>query len=360
MISAHLGVDCAARQSPSPALAHKATMNVTNATKALGTLLSIAFLALAVLPEAVAADAPARVVRVGYMTIAPPAEFNTVPIRLIVQELQRLGYSEGKSLVLVNRHANGNPAGLPEAAAELVKLNVDVIVAITNVHGFAALSATRTIPIVVFGAHGAVETGLAASLSRPGGNLTGTESLAPEIDAKRLQLLKQLVPGLAQLAVLYDAGDGSSPVHLKSVQAGGRALGVAISTLEVRRAVDFDPLFAAAAGKPLGGVMTLDSNLTVLNRQRVMDFALANRLPTVCEFRLMVQAGCLISYGTTFNELAERVAAQIDKILKGTPPGELPMEQMTRFELAINLKTAKALGITIPQSMLVRADEIIQ
>jgi len=137
-------------------------------------------------------------------------------------------------------------------------------------------------------------------------------------------------------------------------------LGVAISSLAVRRPEDFAPAFAAAAGKPLGGVLTFTGGLTFVNWQHIMDFALANRLPTVCEFRELAQAGCLLSYGPNFIEFAQRTAAQIDKILKGAPPGDLPVEQMTRFELVINLKTAKALGITIPQPMLVRADEIVQ
>jgi putative ABC transport system substrate-binding protein len=197
-------------------------------------------------------------------------------------------------------------------------------------------------------------------LRRPGANLTGVESLAPDLDTKRVELLKEIQPGLAQLAVIYDAGDQGSALHPKSTEAAGRALGVAISSLAVRRPEDFAPAFAAAAGKPLGGVLTFTGGLTFVNWQHIMDFGLANRLPTVCEFRELAQAGCLLSYGPNFIEFAQRTAAQIDKILKGAPPGDLPVEQMTRFELVINLKTAKALGITIPQPMLVRADEIVQ
>jgi putative ABC transport system substrate-binding protein len=206
-----------------------------------------------------------------------------------VQELRRLGYVEGKNLVIEYRSANGDPDRMPEAAAELVKLNVDVILAVANAGAFAAKSATRTIPIVVWVIHGALATGLVSSLSRPGGNLTGTESLAPEIDAKRVELLKQIVPGLSRLAVVFDASDQGSPVHLKSTQAAGRALGVAISTLEV-------------------------------------------------------------SYGPNMIEYSQRTAAQIDKILKGASPSELPVEQLTRFDLVINSKPAKVLGITIPQA----------
>ena len=321
---------------------------------ALSALAAIA-LALPAVRDASGADASTKVARVGYLDVGEPVG----PPRLVVQELGKLGYIEGKNLTVVYRMASGN-SDLPAAAAELAKLNVDVIYAVTNVAGFAAQRATRTIPIVVWGAHGAVETGLVSSLRRPGGNLTGVESLAPELDTKRIELLKEIQPGLAQLSVVYDADEKGSIVHLKSSQAAGRALGIAISTLEVRRPEDFDVAFIAAGGKPLGGVLTFTSNLTFMNWQRIMDFALANRLPTVCEFRELVQAGCLLSYGPNFIEFAQRTAAQIDKILRGTSPGDLPVEQMTRFELVINLKTARALGITIPKQVWPRADEIVQ
>ena len=323
---------------------------------ALG-LLAVGVSLFAAMRDASAADAPAKVARVGYLSIGAPLG---VGASLIGQELGKLGYVEGKNLVIEVRHANGNPDRLSEATAELVKLNVDVIYAVTNPAGFAAQAATRKIPIVVWGAHGAVETGLVPSLRRPGGNLTGVESLAPELDAKRIELLKQIVPGLARLAVLYDAGDQGSPLHMKAIEAAGKALGVAFTTLEVRRPEDFDPVLAAASARPLGGVLMLTSNLTFRNGKRVMDFALANRLPSLCEFRELVQAGCLLSYGATLVELTQRSAALIDKILKGTPPGDLPVEQMTRFEFVINLKTAKALGLTIPQALLLRADEVIE
>jgi putative ABC transport system substrate-binding protein len=307
--------------------------------------------------DASAADAGTRVLRIGSFGLGPA--FGGPPA-LIRDELRKLGYVEGKDYVIDYRSANGDPDQLPAAAAELVKSNVDVILALANAGAFVARNATRTIPIVVWGAHGAVEIGLVSNLRRPGGNLTGTEGLAPEIDAKRVELLRQIVPGLSRLAVLYDAGDQGSAVHLKSAQTAGRALGVAVSTLEVRRAEDFVTVLAAASGQPLGGVLTFTSPLTYTNWQRVADFAAANRLPTVCEWRELARAGCLFSYGPNILEYSQRTAAQIDKIFRGTPVGELPMEQMTRFELVINQKTAKALGITIPQSILLRADAVIE
>lgn len=307
---------------------------------------------------AAAAEPPERVVRIGYLGLNPPLP-NVSSARL-PQALARLGYIEGKNLVIEVRHAGGNPDRLAEAAAEMVKLQVDVIYAVTSPAAFAAKAATRTIPIVAWAAHGAVETGLVPSLRRPGGNLTGTESLAPELDAKRIQLLKQILPGLTRLAVLYDTNDQGSPQHLQTIHAAEKELGISVSSLAVRRVDDFDPVFAAAAGKPLGALLTLTSNMTFRNWSRIREFAQANRLPTLCEFGFMAENGCLLSYGPTFDEITQRCAAQIDKILRGAAPGDLPVEQPTRFELVINLKTAKALGLTVPQELLLRADAVIE
>jgi putative tryptophan/tyrosine transport system substrate-binding protein len=304
-----------------------------------------------------AAEPPDQVVRVGYLSLNPRL---SVGAGRITDMLAKLGFVEGRNLVLEVRHASGNPALLAEAAAELVKLKVDVIYAVTSPAAFAAKNATRSIPIVVWAAHGAVETGLVPNLRRPGGNLTGTESLAAELDAKRIQLLKQIVPGLTRLAVLYDTADQGSPQHLQLIHAAGKPLGVTFSVLEVRRPEDFDPVFAAQPGQSLGAVLTLTSNMTFRQWPRIRDFALANRLPTLCEFRLMAESGCLLSYGPTFDEMTERNAIQIAKILRGTPPGELPIEQPTRFELAVNLKTARALGLVVPQEILLRADAVIE
>jgi putative ABC transport system substrate-binding protein len=322
-------------------------------------LVTAALVLLALWPsaETLAADPPERVVRIGYLGVNPPLGSGSARI---LPALAALGYVEGRNLVFDIRHAGGDPARLPEAAAELVKLKVDLIYAVTSPAAFAAKAATQTIPIVAWAAHAAVETGLVHSLRQPGGNLTGTESMAPELDAKRIQLLKQIVPGLTRLAVVYEPADQGSPQHLKNIQAAEKALGLTTSTLPVARPQDFDAAFAAAAGKPLGAVLTLTSNMMFFSWARIRDFAQAQRLPTLCEFRQMTEAGCLLSYGATFDEITQRCAAQIDKILRGTPPGDLPMEQPTRFELVINLKTAKALGLAVPQDLLLRADALIE
>lgn len=304
-----------------------------------------------------AADPPNRVVRVGYLSINPPLATGA---GRIVQELAKLGYVEGKNLELEVRFVGGHAERLPEAAAELVKLRVDVIFAVSNPAVFAARDATSTIPIVGYAMHGAVETGLVSNLRRPGGNITGTDSMAVDLDAKRLELLKQIVPELTRLTVLYDLNDQGSPHHMKNIQAAGKNIGLAVSSLTMRQPEDLAPLFGANAGRPLDAMYTLTSNTILVNWPRISQFALANRLPTLCEFRQMAHSGCLLSYGPSLDEITERGAAQIDRILRGTPPGELPIERPTRLELVVNLETAKALGLTIPQSVLLRADEVIQ
>jgi putative ABC transport system substrate-binding protein len=317
-----------------------------------------ATLALCLGTPALAADAAPRVFRIGQLGINRPIA--GVASGQLPAEMAKLGYVEGRNIQFEVRHGGGDPARLPEAAAELVKLKVDVIYAVTIPAAMAAKAATTEIPIVGWGMHGAVQAGLVSSLRRPGGNITGVETLAPEIDPKRIQLLKQILPKLDRLAVIFDATDQGTPGHLKAIADAQKSLGLSTSNLPVSKATEFDTVFTTAAGKPLGAVLTLTSNLTFNAWHRIRDFAMAQRLPTLCEFRFMAQSGCLLSYGPTFDEITQRSAAQIDKILRGAAPGDLPMEQPTRFELVINLKTAKALGITVPQELLLRADEVIE
>jgi len=318
----------------------------------------LALLALCLGTSALAADVAPRVFRVGYLSINRPIVGWSSG--LIYAEMARLGYVEGRNIVFEVRHAGGDPVRLPEAAAELVKLKVDVIYASTIPAAMAAKVATAEIPIVGWALHGAVQSGLVSSLRRPGGNITGVESLAPEIDPKRIQLLKLIVPGLDRLAVIFDPADHGTPAHLKSIADAQQSLGLTTSNLPVSKATQFDSVFAAASGKNLGAVLTLTGNLTALAWPRIHDFTMAQRLPTLCEFRFMAQAGCLLSYGPTLDEMTKRTAAQIDKILRGAAPGDLPVEQPTRIELVINLKTARALGLTVPQELLLRADDVIE
>lgn len=332
-------------------------MNIEPWTRLLLGILTL-FASVLFSRGSVAAEPPERVRTVGMLTINPPLP--NITYNRLGQELAKLGFVEGKNLVIEVRHGGGNAERLPELAAELVRLKVDVIYAITSPAVQAARSATATIPIVGYAMHGSVESGLVSNLRRPGGNVTGTDSMSLDTDAKRLELFRQIVPGLNRLAVLYDTVDQGSPHHLKNLETAGKGLGLTMSSLTIGRPEDFAPLFAANAGKPLGGIYPLASNTVFRFWPRVSEFALANRLPTLCEFRQMAVSGCLLAYGPSLDYLAERNAAQIDKILRGTPPGELPVERPSRFELVINLKTAKSLGLTVPQELLLRADEVIQ
>lgn len=325
---------------------------------AIITAFTFAWGALGLCVPTRAADAPPRVFRIGYLNINPPLP--GVASAQIPAELAKLGYIEGRNVIYEIRHASGDPARLPALAAELVKLKVDVIIGVALTGAMAAKAATSEIPIVAYAIHGAVQAGLVPNLRHPGGNITGTETLAPEVDPKRLQLLKQLLPTLDRLAVVYDPTDQGSPAHLNAIAEVQKSLGLSTLKLPVSKASEFDPVLATVAGKPLGAVLTLTGILTVHGWPRIRDFAQAQRLPTLCEFRFMAQSGCLLTYGPTFEEITQRTAAQIDKILRGAAPGDLPMEQPTRFELLINLKTAKSLGLTVPQDLLLRADALIE
>ena len=240
-------------------------------------------------------------------------------------------------------------------------LKVDIIVAITNLPAFAARGATATIPIVVWAAHDAIGTGLVDDLAHPVGNVAGTESLAAELDAKRIELLKQIVPALKFLAVLYNPDDQGSRPYLKWAQSTGERLGFSILQLEMRKAADYDNAFTVANTRPLGGLLMLtDSVVAFQNWNRAANFALKAQLPTVCEFSQFVDAGCLVSYGPTFDEFSDRAALQVDRILKGARPSSLPVEQPTRFELVVNLRTAKSIGVVIPQSVVLQATRLIE
>ena len=273
-----------------------------------------------------------------------------------------LGYVNGKNVIFEVRSSGNDAQRLAEMADELVRLKVDVIVAGLNQAAFAARRATSTIPIVVMGAHAAVEIGLVKSLARPGGNVTGVESLAPELDAKRLELLREILPRLGRVGLLHNPADPGAAAHLRSIAAAARSLTpeAGVTPLEVRNAADFEPLFETPAARALDAVVLLTDPLTFVEGRRFAEIALAHRIPTACEFRFLAQWGCLIAYGPTPDEFAQRSAHQVDLILKGAKPGDLPFEQVTRFELVVNLKTARALGIALPVSVLLRADAVIE
>jgi putative ABC transport system substrate-binding protein len=274
--------------------------------------------------------------------------------------LRDLGYSEGKTIVIEYRQAEGRRDRLPELADELVRLKVDVIVALSTLAALPAKGATATIPIVMTSGD-PVGTGLVASLARPGGNVTGLTAFSPDLVGKRLELLKQTIPSLVRVAVLWDSTGPSKIIEFKEAEATTPALGLQLQSLELRPPhPDLEAAFGVASRGRAQGLVVLNNPLTLTYRAQIAAMAISNRLPSMFDGRDFAEAGAFMSYGANLSEVLRRAATYVDKILKGAKPADLPVEQPTKFELIINLKTAKALGLTIPPSMLARADEIIQ
>ena len=279
------------------------------------------------------------------------------------QGLRDLGYVEGRNVVIEIRDAEGEAERLPALAAELVALKVDVIVAPNTPQALAAKQATRTLPIVFSFVADPVASGLVTSLARPGGNVTGLSSLTPELVGKRLELLTQAVPGVSRVAVLWQPGfqgERTEKDMLKGADVAARALGVRLQFVEAQGPADFDRAFSDMTRARAGALTVLGSTMFISERRRLVDLAAKNRLPAVYARREYVDAGGLMSYGSNIADLFRRAATYVDKILKGAKPADLPVEQPTKFELVINLKTAKALGLTIPPSLLGRADQVIE
>jgi putative tryptophan/tyrosine transport system substrate-binding protein len=326
----------------------------------------LALLALGAAPLAAEAQQAAKVARIGYLS---PNLASSPHLRdAFLQGLRDLGYVEGRNLVIEYRDAEGKferlPALAADLAAELVALKVDVIFVGGGTRvTLAAMQATKTIPIVFTGVGDPVESGLVTSLARPGGNVTGLSSLGPELVGKRLELLKQAVPGVDRVAVLWlpgALGERTDKDMLTGVDVAARALGVRLQFVEARGPDEFARAFSDMTNARAGALTVLPSNRFLREHRRLVDLAAKNRLPAVYISREFVDAGGLMSYGANEPDLFRRAATYVDKILKGAKPGDLPVEQPTKFELVINLKTAKALGLTIPQSVLAHADEVIQ
>ena len=303
-----------------------------------------------------------KLYRVGFLS---PGGFapGTFPGRLteeIVRQLAQRGFTASANLELVKRGAEGHFERLPGLVAELVAAKVDVIVTFSYPGAAAAKEGTTRIPIVIFGSGDPVKTHLVASLNRPGGNVTGISDVAAELAPKRLECLKEAAPKLQRVAMLWNAKDLGMTMRYEASAAAAKELGVTVQSLGVREPNDFGDAFAAMErDKPDGLLMVADA-LTFLNRQRVFDFAAEHRLPAIYEGSAFARDGGLMSYGPDENETAERGANLVLRILKGEKPTDLPLEQPTRFRLVINLKTAKALGLTVPPSLLARADEVIE
>ncbi len=277
-----------------------------------------------------------------------------------VEALRELGWIEGKNVAFEYRYAENRPDRLPELAAELVHFKVDVIVAAGTLAPLAAKQATTTIPIVMSAAGDPLGSGLVASLAQPGGNVTGLSLMVPDIGGKRLELLKELLPGISRVAVLWD-GANPYPAHVfRETEAAARTLGIEVQSLEVRGPGDFNPVFEAARLQHPDALITVEDPLTADHRKQIVDFAATNRLPAIHGIREFVEVGGLMAYGASLSDLFRRAAGYVDKILRGTKPADLPIQQPTKFELVINIKTAKALGLTVPPSLLARADEVIE
>lgn len=322
----------------------------------------IATLALGLLVAPLAADAqqPGTVFRIGFLSGgALPSEAERPPSALR-QALQGLGYVEGKNVIFEGRWAEGKIDRLPDLAAELVRGKVDVIITIGGPPAEAAKHATSTIPIVIVAAGDPVGTGLIASLARPGENITGITDQAIELIPKRLELLKETVPKASRVAVLWNSADRAMTLRYRQVETAARALGVRVQPLGVREPSDFDAAFSAMTRNRPDAFFIISDALTNIHRRRVLDFAATNRLPAMYEHNLYVNDGGLMSYGPSFSDMWPRAAYYVDRVLKGAKPGDLPLEQPTRYYLVINLKTAKGLGLKIPQSVLIRADQVIQ
>jgi putative tryptophan/tyrosine transport system substrate-binding protein len=322
---------------------------------------AVLILALGLLAAPLAAEAqPAgKVYRLGYLSMVPPPDDTRVDS--FREALRDLGYLEGRNIVLEIRHAEGKPERLPDLAADLVRRKVDLIVTATGAAAVAAKEATQTIPIVMLGSGDVVRQGLVASLARPGGNVTGLTMISPELSRKRLELLREMLPKLSHVGVLW-CGPGFPAPEQEWVetQAAADILGVRLSSLEARGRDDLARAFASAAKQRVQAVLGLDCPSLSPSAALLAELSLKHRLPAMYPFALYPRAGSLISYGASLVAAPRHAATYVDKILRGAKPGELPIEQTPEVELVINLKTAKALGLTIPPSLLLRADQVIE
>ncbi len=300
-----------------------------------------------------------KVFRIGFLSASSLSGVAT-RAEAFRQGLRELGYVEGKNIVVEYRFAEGKFDRIPDLAAELVRLKVDIIVSAGPAVTGRIKEATGTIPIVMGFDGDPVGSGFVASLARPGGNITGLSTLAPELSGKQLELLKEIFPKLSHLAVLGDSSEPGNAQNLKELERAAKAFGVKLQHIDVVSPKDIEIAFRAASKGRAGAVLVLPSPVTFTQRAKVVELAVKNRLPTIYPFPVFVQAGGLMSYGPSFTDLFRRAATYVDKILKGAKPTDIPVERPQKFDLIINLKTAKQLGITIPPEILFQADEVIR
>jgi putative tryptophan/tyrosine transport system substrate-binding protein len=296
-----------------------------------------------------------KIVTIGILAIEP-----WPPIDTFRQALNDLGYIEGKNFRCEHRYAKGHNERLPELANDLVGLHVDVILTWGTDAVLAAKQATTTIPIVMGTVGDPLGSGIVTNLARPGANVTGSSSRAAELEAKRLQLLNEAVPGLSRVAILFNPTNRYMPLALQSARQGAQMLDASLAVYEVHDTATLDAAFVTLTKDRPDAVMVPADTFLVSQRSRIAQFAIENKLPSVYTFREHIEAGGLIAYTPNYHDLFRRAANYVDRILKGTKPGELPIEQPTKFHLLINLKTARALGLTMPPTLLARADEVIE
>jgi putative ABC transport system substrate-binding protein len=296
--------------------------------------------------------------RIGYLSLQ--GEGPSPDTTAFLHGLRDLGYVDGSNLVVAFRFAGGKAEQLPDFAVELVRLPVDVLVTYGRAATRAAAAATTTIPIVMVGIGDPVGTGLVASLARPGGNITGLSTLDMDLGGKRLELLKEAVPTLSRVAVLWNAADRAMTLQYTQMQAAAAALGVTLHPLGVHDATDIDGAFAAMIQERPDALFMISDVLTSGHSQRIVDFAAQQQLPTMFQYRGLAAAGGLMAYGPSFEDQHRRAAYYVDRLLKGSPPADLPVEQPMKFTLVLNRKTAQALGLTLSPTLLFQADEVLQ
>jgi ABC-type uncharacterized transport system substrate-binding protein len=298
-----------------------------------------------------------RVPRIGYlspgMSASPPASFEAFR-----RGLYDLGYVEGKNIVIKHLFAEGKHDQLPKLAAELVSLKVELIVVVGGQAAEVAKQATNSVPIVFTLVNDPIGAGLVASLARPGGNVTGLSSVSQDLSGKRLELLKEAIPKASRVAVMYDPGDPAKIVEFKETQTAAAHLRVQLQALEVRSLGEFDSAFKAATKAKADALLVLPTAILISNQKQIAELAVKNRLPTMFAYSQLLERGGLMSYGPDYTDLNRRAATYVDKILKGSKPADLPVEWPMKFELVINLKTAKQIGVTVPPNVLARAQKV--
>ena len=309
--------------------------------------------------SATQAQQPTKVPRIGFL-IASSRSVNAARYETFLQGLRELGYEEGKNIVIEWRSGEGRFDRLAALAAELIRLKVDIIVTAGPADTRAAREATSTIPIVMTFDNDPVGNGFIASLARPGGNITGLSTLAPELSSKQLELLKEIVPKLSRVAILGNSTNPGNALALKEIEAAAKAFGLKLQYLDILDPKAIETAFRTASKSGVEAILVLGIPLLNSERKQLVELAVKNRLPAIYYTGDLVEAGGLMTYGVNRNDLARRAATYVDKILKGAKPAELPVEQPKKFELIINLKAAKQIGLTIPPNVLARADKVIK